>query len=52
MTIFQIVGVFIIGIIILGVGIAKKKKWVIFISVIPFLITLWQIIMLLGFAFH
>jgi len=52
MTIFQILGVLIIGVTILGIGIAKKKKWVTFISVIPLLIALWQVIMLLGFAFH
>ena len=52
MTIFQIAALLIIGIIILCVGIKKKKKWIMIISAIPLLVVLWQIILLVGMSFH
>jgi hypothetical protein len=52
MSVIQILIVLIIAIILLAIGIVKKNKWVKIISIIPFLIVLWQIILLLGFLFH
>ena len=52
MTILQILSVLIFAIILLAIGIVKKNKWFKFISIIPFLIVLWQMILILGFLFH
>ena len=52
MSILQIAGLFIIGVIVLVAGIKKKKKWVLLISAIPLLIVLWQIILLFSFVLH
>ena len=52
MTIFQMAALLIIGIIILCVGIEKKKKWIMIISAMPLLVVLWQIVLLVGMAFH
>ena len=50
MTIFQIAALLIVGVVVLGVGIKKKKKWVMIISAIPLLVVLWQIILLVLLA--
>ena len=52
MSIFQIAALLIVGVAVLGVGIKKKKKWVMIISAIPLLVVLWQIILLAGMAFN
>ncbi|MCL2003845.1 MAG: hypothetical protein FWG72_07580 [Oscillospiraceae bacterium] len=52
MTIFQIAGLLVIGVIVLAIGIKKKKKWVIAISAISLLIVLWQVILLVAMASH
>jgi len=48
MTIFQTSIVFIVGVVLLGLGFYFKKKWLKLLSIIPFLIVLWQIILLIG----
>jgi hypothetical protein len=44
--------VLIAAIALLAYGVAKKNKWAKIISIIPFLIVLWQTIMLLGLFIH
>ena len=51
MTVFQIAALLIIGIIILCIGIKKKKKWIMIISSVPLLVVLWHFILLAGMAF-
>ena len=51
MSIMGIAALFITGIIILFIGINKKKKWLIIISTIPLLVVLWQILLLLALTF-
>ncbi|MCL2049645.1 MAG: hypothetical protein FWG87_13080 [Defluviitaleaceae bacterium] len=51
MSIFQTGALLIVGLIVLGVGIKRKKKWVMVISAIPLLVVLWQILLLVGMAF-
>ena len=52
MSIFQIAALLIVGVVVLGVGIKKKKKWFMIISAIPLLVVLSQIILLAGMAFN
>ena len=52
MSIFQIIMLFVLAIVILFVGAIAKKKWLMFISIIPFSLVLWQIIMLFVMAMH
>jgi len=52
MSILQIMGLLIIGIIVLVIGIARKKKWLIIISAVPLIVFLWQIIVLIGISLH
>ena len=52
MGIFQMAAFLIVGVVVLGAGIKKKKNWVMIISAIPLLVVLWQIILLAGMALH
>ena len=45
MSIFHITALLIVGIVVLGIGIKKKQKWVMIISAAPLLVVLWQIIL-------
>lgn len=52
MTIFQILGALLIGVILLAIGIKKKKKRLMIVSAIPLLISLSQIVILFLMAAH
>ena len=52
MIILQLIGLLIVGTIILVIGIYKKNKWIIIISLIPLIISLWQVILLIGMGLH
>jgi hypothetical protein len=46
MTILQILLVLILAVVMLIIGINKKKKWLSLVSIIPFAIVLWQFIIM------
>lgn len=48
MTFLAMLGVLLAGIILLVIGLFKKSKWLIIVSIIPLVVVLWQIIRLLA----
>jgi hypothetical protein len=48
MTFMQIMILFIIGVVLLVIGFVTKKSWLKFASLVPFAISSWQLVMLLG----
>ncbi|GGE67760.1 hypothetical protein [Priestia taiwanensis] len=48
MTFMQIMILFIIGVVLLVIGFVTKKSWLKFVALLPFAISSWQLVMLLG----
>lgn len=48
MTFLGIVLVFILGIVLLIIGLATERKWFIYLSIIPLAVSIWQIVYLLS----
>ncbi len=43
MTFLSIIAVLIIGLLMLSIGLANKKRWLKFLSIIPLTISVWQL---------
>ncbi|WP_316568830.1 hypothetical protein [Neobacillus sp. YIM B06451] len=46
MTTLTILGVFILGLVILAIGFIVKKRWLIWLSIIPLVVSGWQFLRL------
>ncbi|CQR48231.1 hypothetical protein BN1058_02585 [Paraliobacillus sp. PM-2] len=52
MSVTMIIATFVVGLIMLILGLVIKNKWLKILSLIPFAIFLFALIRLLGFLFH